>query len=117
MEHKNISVQVKIISNGTKSPKGKLASAEVLFSGDPLDGLRLVGFGVWEKTGGGQNVTFPARQYFVDGKARMFSLLQPSREGAQNRLRQLILIEYAAHAAKASPTQPKDDEFPDLPRP
>jgi hypothetical protein len=116
MEHKNISVEVRIVPNGTRSPKGKLASAEVLFAGDPLDGLRLVGFGVWEKSGGGQNVTFPARQYMVDGKARMFGLLQPGREGAQNRLRQLILIEYAAHDAK-NKAAPTNDEFPDLPRP
>ena len=45
------------------NPAGKLADAELHFSGGPLDGLKLVGFGVWERKQGGRNVTFPARQY------------------------------------------------------
>jgi hypothetical protein len=27
----------------------------------PLDGLKLIGFSIWERRGGGRNVTFPAR--------------------------------------------------------
>ena len=44
----------------------------------PLEGLKLIGFAVWErKTGNGRNVTFPARQYSVNGERRSFALLRP----------------------------------------
>lgn len=57
---------VKFLPNDTSNPPGKLADAELYFSGGPLDGLKLVGFAVWErKHTGGRNVTFPARQYSV----------------------------------------------------
>jgi hypothetical protein len=36
-----------------------------------LAGLKLIGFSVWERRGnGGRNVTFPARQYSVNGERR-----------------------------------------------
>jgi hypothetical protein len=119
MDQKNISVRIVIFPTKTGGPAGKLASAEVLFSGDPLDGLRMSGFGIWTKEGGGTNVTFPARQYLVNGQSRTFQLLQPIRDGAQHRLRQLILFEYAAFEAsrKSTEIEKPDEEFPDLPRP
>ena len=54
---------IKFSQNDKGSPAGKLADAELHFSGGPLDGLKLIGFGVWERRNGGRNVTFPARQY------------------------------------------------------
>ena len=64
---------VKFQPNDKGAPAGKLADAELHFSGGPLDGLRLLGFAVWErKTGGGRNVTFPARQYTMNGERRSF---------------------------------------------
>src|SRR5207247_106662 len=42
-----------------------------------LDGLKLIGFAVWERKNGGRNVTFPARQYSVNGERRSFALLRP----------------------------------------
>jgi hypothetical protein len=55
---------VKIIANDRGNPAGKLADAELHFSDGPLAGLKLIGFAVWERrSGGGRNVTFPARQY------------------------------------------------------
>jgi hypothetical protein len=34
-----------------------------------LEGLKLIGFAIWERrTCGGRNVTFPARQYSVNGE-------------------------------------------------
>lgn len=45
---------IKFVGN-TTSPVGKLADAELHFSGGPLDGLKLVGFGVWERRDGGRN--------------------------------------------------------------
>ena len=71
-------VTVKIIPNEGKAPAGKLADAELHFSSGPLAGLKLIGFGVWERrTGDGRNVTFPARQYSVNGERRSFALLRP----------------------------------------
>ena len=49
--------------NDKGNPPGKLAEAELHFSSGPLEGLKLIGFAVWErKTGNGRNVTFPARR-------------------------------------------------------
>lgn len=44
------------------NPPGKLADAELHFTSGALDGLKLIGFGIWERrNNGGRNVTFPAR--------------------------------------------------------
>jgi len=89
---------IKFFPNDKGNPAGKLCDAELFFSGGPLDGLKLVGFAVWERKGGGRNVTFPARSYSVNGERRTFSLLRPVVEvAAQERLRDLILEAFAAH--------------------
>ena len=87
---------VKIVSNEKGNPPGKLADAELHFSDGPLEGLKLIGFAVWErKTGSGRNVTFPARTYSVNGEKRSFSLLRPLTDStAQNKIRDLILEAY-----------------------
>jgi hypothetical protein len=91
---------VKFVPNDRGNPPGKLADAELHFSGGPLDGLKLVGFAVWERKGGGRNVTFPARQYSVNGERRSFSLLRPVVDSAsQDRLRDVILDAYKEHEA------------------
>jgi hypothetical protein len=92
---------VKFFANEKGTPSGLLADAELHFSGGPLDGLKLIGFGVWErKGGGGRNVTFPARQYTVNGERRSFALLRPGADGGgQDRLRDLILEAYKEHEA------------------
>ena len=91
-------VSVKIIPNGKGSPAGKLADAEVIFEADagPLSGLKLIGFAVWERRDGGKNVTFPARQYSVNGERRSFALLRPSTEdrGTQQAIRDCIIDAY-----------------------
>jgi hypothetical protein len=94
---------VKIVANDKGNPPGKLADAELHFSEGPLEGLKLIGFGIWErKTGTGRNVTFPARQYSVNGERRSFSLLRPVIDTtAQNRVRDLILDAYAEHVGAA----------------
>lgn len=63
-----------------------------------LDGLKLIGFAVWERrSGSGRNVTFPARQYSVNGERRSFALLRPIADAAsQERVRDLVLDAYAA---------------------
>jgi hypothetical protein len=91
---------IKIISNDKGNPPGKLAEAELHFTDGPLEGLKLIGFSVWErKTGAGRNVTFPARQYSVNGERRSFALLRPAVDSTgQNRIRDLILEAYDEHA-------------------
>jgi hypothetical protein len=98
---------IKITPNDKGNPPGKLADAEVHFSDGALDGLKLIGFSVWERRGGGgRNVTFPARSYSVNGERRSFALLRPVGDTtSQNKLRELILeafSEYEERAAIAS---------------
>ncbi len=98
---------IKITPNEKGNPPGKLADAEVHFTDGPLDGLKLIGFSIWERRGGsGRNVTFPARQYSVNGERRSFALLRPIGDvTAQNKVRELILAafqEYEEQAAIAS---------------
>ena len=99
---------IKITPNDKGNPPGKLADAEVHFTEGPLDGLKLIGFAIWERRGGngGRNVTFPARQYSVNGERRSFALLRPIVDTmAQNKIRELILDafqEYEERAAVAS---------------
>ncbi len=90
-------MEVKIVRNDKGNPPGKLADAELHFSSGPLDGLKLIGFAVWERrSGNGRNVTFPARQYSVNGERRSFALLRPMVDAtAQDRVRDLILQAYA----------------------
>jgi hypothetical protein len=91
---------IKFIDNDNGNPPGKLADAELHFSEGPLAGLKLIGFSVWERRGGGKNVTFPARQYSVNGERRSFALLRPIMDTeAQTGIRDLILSAYATHVA------------------
>ena len=92
-------VTVKITPNDKGTPPGKLADAELHFTAGPLAGLKLIGFGLWERrTGGGRNVTFPARQYSVNGERRSFALLRPIIDAtAQDRVRTLILDAYVQY--------------------
>ena len=95
---------IRIIANEKGNPPGKLADVELHFTDGPLAVLKLIGFGVWERrVGSGRNVTFPARQYSVNGERRSFALLRPivDTEG-QDRLRDLILEAYTEHEAGAS---------------
>jgi hypothetical protein len=92
---------VKFAPNDKGNPPGKLADAELYFSGGPLDGLKLVGFAVWERKHGGRNVTFPAKQYSVNGERRSFALLRPIVDSTgQSKLRDLILDAYKTHVAE-----------------
>jgi len=99
-------VTIKITPNDRGNPPGKLADAELHFAdGDgPLAGLKLIGFSIWERRGGnGRNVTFPARQYAVNGERRTFSLLRPLVDpAAQEKLRALILEAYQEFEERAA---------------
>lgn len=90
---------VKIVPYEKGNPPGKLADAELHFTDGVLEGLKLIGFSVWERrSGSGRNVTFPARQYSVNGERRSFALLRPIVDAtSQERVRDLILQAYAEH--------------------
>ena len=101
-EHTGELVSVKIIPNDKGNPPGKLADAEVIFEADagPLSGLKLIGFSVWERRGGGKNVTFPARQYSVNGERRSYALLRPSKDDHDAQaIRDCILDAYSRTVA------------------
>ena len=95
---------VKIVANEKGNPAGKLADAELHFGNGPLAGLKLIGFAVWERrSGSGRNVTFPARQYSVNGERRSFALLRPIADvTAQERIRDLVLEAYAEFETAAA---------------
>jgi len=98
---------VKIVPNNKQNPPGKLADAELHFTDGELGGLKLIGFSVWERrsSGGRRNVTFPARQYAVDGERRSFALLRPIGDAtAQDRIKDLVLQAYAEYE-EATPTE------------
>ena len=97
---------VKIVPNDKGNPPGKLADAELHFTEGVLDGLKLIGFAIWERrSGGGRNVTFPARTYAVNGERRSFALLRPIADAtAQDRIRELVLEAFAEYE-EAQPTQ------------
>ncbi len=106
-------MKVKITLN-ENAPVGKLADAELHFDDGPLAGLKLIGFAIWETRGaatqtyaGGsirdsrRNVTFPARQYTINGDRRSFALLRPISDVAKSEaLRNLILAAFNEHEHK-----------------
>jgi hypothetical protein len=98
-KEKGTVVSVKVVRTEPGGPSGKLADAELIFEAGagPLSGLRLIGFAVWERRDGGKNVTFPARQYSVNGERRSFALLRPANGEpvSPDGVRDLILDAYS----------------------
>jgi hypothetical protein len=103
-EKEQENVTIKIMPNDKGNPPGKLADAELHFTDGPLEGLKLIGFAIWERRGGsGRNVTFPARQYSVNGERRSFALLRPIVDATgQDKLRGLILEAYQEFEERAA---------------
>lgn len=96
---------VKIMPTEKNAPQGKLADVEVHFTEGAMEGLRLLGFSIWErKNGAGRSVTFPSRTYSVQGQRRSFSLLRPQAADTrgQERVRDLVLQAYADFEAQAT---------------
>ena len=98
-------VSVKIIPNEKGNPPGKLADVELIFNDEAglLSGLKLIGSAVWERRDGGRNMTFPARQYSVNGERRSFALLRPAsgEPSAQEPIRDAILEAYNLFEAQS----------------
>ena len=97
-------MKIKISLNDKGNPPGKAADAELHFVTGPLDGLKLIGFAIWQRrNGAGLNVTFPARQYSVNGERRSFALLRPIVDSfAQDRIRDLIINAYTDTIERAA---------------
>ena len=96
---------VRITPNDKANPPGKLADAELHFTDGMLAGLKLIGFSIWERRGGGgRNVTFPARQYTVNGERRTFALLRPAAGDAtaHDKLREFVLQAYTDYEGQAA---------------
>jgi hypothetical protein len=102
--NKECAMTIKFTPNDNGSPAGKLADAELHFMDGPLEGLKLIGFAIWERRGGnGRNVTFPARQYSVNGEKRTFALLRPIVDvTSQERIRSLILEAFQEFEERAA---------------
>jgi hypothetical protein len=95
---------ISITPNDQGNPPGKLADAELHFTEGPLAGLKLIGFCIWERRGGsGRHVTFPARQYSINGERRSFALLRPIVDAtAQERIRERILDAFVTFEAEVA---------------
>jgi len=96
-------VQVVIHKAVTGAPASKLADAELHFTDGALKGLKLVGFAVWDRGGDqGLGVTFPARQYVVNGERRHYTLLRAAGDyGATEAVREIVIDEYKRQTAAA----------------
>ena len=95
-----MNIEIKVLRNEQGRPAGKLADAEIHFIGGELDGLKLVGFAIWERRDRtGLSVTFPARQFNVHGDKRNFALLRAvGNPNAQDHVRDLVLKAYEQQA-------------------
>lgn len=103
-------MDIRFTPNDKGNPPGKLADAELHFTDGPLAGLKLIGFAVWERrSGGGLNVTFPARSYSVNGERRTFALLRPIIDtSAQNAIRDAIVNAWEDYALGLRPFSEHD---------
>jgi len=97
-------ITIKILETNGHSAPGKLADAEIHFTGGELDGLKLVGFAIWQQRNGkGQNVSFPSRQFTAQGERRSFSMLRwIAKREAQERLENLVIQAYREHEQRRS---------------
>ena len=98
-----MTITINIVRNDKDKPHDKLADAELQFIGGELDGLKLLGFGIWQQRNGtGRNVTFPARPFMVNGERRNFALIRAVDDrSAEDRLRQLVLEAYLAESGQS----------------
>src|SRR5256885_13453880 len=75
--HEEWPMTIKITPYEKGNPPGKLADAELHFAEGELQGLKLIGFAIWERRGGeGRKVTFSARRYAGNGERRTVAPLR-----------------------------------------
>ena len=71
---------VRILPSDSSTPVGKIADAEILFDDGVFNGLKLVGFSIWEPRAapaGGATSRSPPAPLSVNGERRSFALLRP----------------------------------------
>ena len=73
----DVVIKIVLPTRATVTPVGKLADAELLFNGGLLAGTKLVGFGIWSRSGAEISVSLPSRNYEVAGEKRSYALLRP----------------------------------------
>ena len=97
-----MTITINIVRNDKNKPHDKLADAELQFIGGELDGLKLLGFGVWQqRNGAGAFVSLPIRPFTVNGERRNFTLLRAVVDrSAEDRVRQLVLQAYEAECGQ-----------------
>lgn len=90
-------MRVKITPTEGGAPTGRLAEAELHFDDGVLAGLKLLGFAIWQSRDGRPRiVTFPARQYSVNGERRSYALLRPITDVKNlDAVKELILSAFA----------------------
>ncbi len=86
-------------------PERLLCEAEVFFGEEagPLQGMKLVGFTLWQSPDGEVYVTFPSRSFGVGSERRFFDFLRAG-EGditGVKRVKAWILDEYRASRVAA----------------
>jgi hypothetical protein len=92
-------IVVKILPNDRGQPPDKLADAELHFRLGPLEGMKLVGFAVWERWNGEDlNVSLPVSQSFETGERRTSRVLRSTTPGGgTDAVKNLILDAFAAY--------------------
>ena len=97
-------MQVKISRNDKGNPPGKLADAELHFSEGALDGLKLIGFAVWERRNG-RAATSRSRRASTRSTASAGAsrcCVRSSTATRRTALRDLILEAYEEHEEQAA---------------
>ena len=94
-------VAINVLPADHGAPAGKLADVELHFTAGALEGLKLLGFTVWEgRSGNGPCVSLPSRHYVVNGERRSFTLLRARGDApTQDALRNTVLAAFVDQVA------------------
>src|SRR4051812_27049132 len=94
----SVTVQIELAPPNVQN---RLAEGKLVFKGGPLDGLTLGGFTIWQnRSGNGENVTFPARSYMNSkNEKKTWSFIQGDA-ASLSQLRQVVLDAYRKEASK-----------------
>jgi hypothetical protein len=101
-------ISIKIVPGETDARK--LADAEVHFTAGPLEGLKLVGFGIWQEATGRRSVSFPGEAAKNIG-CHAVCLLPVDTPAARESFQQVVLDAYRAFEGGAPAGPPGLDEL------
>ncbi len=72
---------INFVQPAEDAASNKLADVELIFEkGEPLAGLKLVGFSLWKNASGVLFVTMPSRAFGVGAKRTYYDFLRSARE-------------------------------------